>query len=137
MKKIHAKRVRRQTICLEFIKFLKIMDIYGSYRYFFAKNIDKVFPQSYMFLYPWKNTTANLMQTRKERNCKRSILEEFQYELGYFNKLYKDTVNIVFFRWVEIYDNGKDYNISKIKLYKELFWLYLCDKGYDMSILIN
>lgn len=112
-----------------------MMDIYGSYRYFFAKNIDNVFPQSYIFLYP--NTTANLMKTRKERNCKRSILEEFQYELGYFNKLYKDAVHVVFFRWVEIYDNGKDYNISKIKLYKELFWLYLCDKGYDMSTLID
>ena len=135
MKKIHEKRVRRQTICLEFVKFLKMMNIYGSYRYFFAKNIDKEFPQSYIFLYPI--TTANLMKTRKERNCKRSILEEFQYELGYFKKLYKATVHIVFFRWVEIYDNGKDYNISKIKLYKELFWLYLRDKGYDMSTLIN
>lgn len=135
MKKIHVKRVRRQTICLEFVKFLKMMDIYGSYRYFFVKNIDKVYPQSHTF-FPWRNTTANLMRTRKERNCKRSILEEFQCELGYFNKLYKDTISIVFFRWVEIYDN-KNYNIFKIKLYKELFWLYLCDKGYDMSTLID
>lgn len=112
------------------------MGIYGNYKYFFLKNIDKVFPQYRMF-YPWRKATANLMQTRKERNCKRSILEEFQYELGYFNKLYKDIVHIVFFRWVEIYDNGKNYNISKIKLYEELFWLYLCDKGYDMSNLID
>lgn len=134
MKKIHAKRVRRQTICLEFVKFLKIMDIYGSYRYFFAKNIDKPFHKTIYINGRWVNTK---MQTLKEKNCKRSILEEFQYELGYFSKLYKDTVHIVFFRWVEIYDNGKDYNISKIKLYKELFWLYLCDKGYDMSTLID
>ena len=133
MKKIHAKRVRRQTICLEFVKFLKMMGIYGSYRYFFAKNIDKTFPQNYKFHY----FRENLMVTRKERNCKRSILKEFYYELQYYNKLYKEAIDIVFFRWVEIYDNGKDYNISKIKLYKELFWLYLCDKGYDMSILIN
>jgi len=134
MKKIHAKRVRRQTVCLEFIKFLKMMGIYGSYRYFFAKNIDKPFPQSYV---GWWIGIDTGMQTRKERNCKRSILEEFQYELGYFSKLYKGTISNVFFRWVEIYDNGKDYNISKIKLYKELFWLYLCDKGYDMSTLID
>lgn len=133
MKKIHAKRVRRQTICLEFIKFLKIMGIYGSYRYFFAKNIDKPFPHN-IFNGCWVGTK---MQTRKDRNCKRSILKEFHYELQYYIKLYKETISVVFFRWVEIYDNGKDYNISKIKLYKELFWLYLCDKGYDMSILID
>ena len=136
MKKIHAKRVRRQTICLEFIKFLKMMSIYGSYRYFFAKNIDKPFPQNYIFNGWWADT-EKLMHTRKDRNCKRSIIEEFQHELEYFNNLHKDAVNIVFFRWIEIYDNGKDYNISKIKLYKELFWLYLCDKGYDMSTLID
>jgi len=136
MKKIHAKRVRRQTICLEFVKFLKMMNIYGSYRYFFAKNIDKEFPQIDKFYYFWGNPVY-LMKTRKDRNCKRSILREFYYELLHYNKLYKETIDVVFFRWVEIYDNGKDYNISKIKLYKELFWLYLCDKGYDMSILIN
>ncbi len=136
MKKIHAKRVRRQTICLEFVKFLKMMNIYGSYRYFFAKNIDKEFPQIDKFYYFWGNLVY-LMKTRKDRNCKRSILREFYYELLHYNKLYKETIDVVFFRWVEIYDNGKDYNISKIKLYKELFWLYLCDKGYDMSILIN
>ena len=136
MKKIHAKRVRRQTICLEFVKFLKMMGIYGSYRYFFAKNIDKAFPRNYKFLNFWGNP-VNLMVTRKDRNCRRSILKEFYYELQYYNKLYKEAIYIVFFRWVEIYDNGKDYNISKIKLYKELFWLHLCDKGYDMSTLIN
>lgn len=136
MKKIHAKRVRRETICLEFVKFLKMMDIYGSYRYFFAKNIDKEFPQIDKFHYFWGNPVY-LMKTRKDRNCKRSILREFYYELLHYNKLYKETIDVVFFRWVEIYDNGKDYNISKIKLYKELFWLYLCDKGYDMSTLIN
>jgi hypothetical protein len=132
MKKIHAKRVRRQTICLEFVKFLKMMGIYGSYRYFFAKNIDKAFKSHYF----WGHL-VNLMVTHKDRNCKRSILKEFYYELQYYNKLYKEAIDIVFFRWVEIYDNGKDYNISKIKLYKELFWLYLCDKGYDMSTLID
>ena len=136
MKKIHAKRVRRQTICLEFVKFLKMMNIYGSYRYFFAKNIDKEFPQIDKFYYFWGNPVY-LMKTRKDRNCKRSILREFYYELLHYNKLYKETIDVVFFRWVEIYDNGKDYNISKIKLYKELFWLYLCDKCYDMSTLID
>lgn len=113
-----------------------MMNIYGSYRYFFAKNIDKEFPQIDKFYYFWGNLVY-LMKTRKDRNCKRSILREFYYELLHYNKLYKETIDVVFFRWVEIYDNGKDYNISKIKLYKELFWLYLCDKGYDMSILIN
>ena len=36
MKKIHAKRVRRQTICIEFVKFLKMMGIFGI---FIAKKI--------------------------------------------------------------------------------------------------
>jgi len=135
MKKIHAKRVRRQTICLEFVKFLKIMDIYGSYRYFFAKNIDKSYSQNFKFHY-FGGNPVNLIVACKDRNCKRSILKDFYYELQYYNKLHKETIN-VFFRWVEIYDNGKDYNISRIKLYKELFWLYLCDKGYNMSTLID
>jgi len=97
MKKIHAKRVRRQTICLEFVKFLKMMNIYGSYRYFFAKNIDKEFPQIKKFHYFWGNPVY-LMITRKDRNCKRSILREFYYELLHYNKLHKEVIDIVFFQ---------------------------------------
>jgi len=136
MKKIHAKRVRRQTICIEFVKFLKMRGIYGSYRYFFAKNIDKALSQNYKFHY-FEGNPVHLTVAHKDRNCKRSILKEFYCELQYYNNLYKETINAVFFRWVEIYDNGKCNNISKIKLYEELFWLYLRDKGYDTSTLIE
>jgi hypothetical protein len=136
MKKIHAKRVRRQTICIEFVKFLKMMGIYGSYRYFFAKNIDKALSQNHKFHY-FEGNPVHLTVVYKDRNCKRSILKEFYYELQYHDKLYKEIIDTIFFRLVKIYDNGKCNNISKIKLYEELFWLYLCDKGYNMSILID
>ena len=128
-----VKRVRRASVCLEFIKFLKEMDIYGTYRLYFLRNIEKSYPQNYVIPYYYSVYT---MRSRKEKNCNRSLLKNFAEEMKFFKVLDCRCISLVFFRWVENHDNGKNFNISKVKLYTDLFWMYLGDKGYAKSELI-